>query len=226
MQHVLCSIIQRTKLQRSILKLLRVRDIKWISDISCPLVRINNIIFHNLSTSNCQELYFMKYCILKPAHIIQIWSDDWTRNMEELTDMVDDSVDFATFLDGSHEGMKKEHEACVTAVRADKPGDALPLAGSQLVWIENVNNWLHIPVLYFASFQVTFLAVLAGYWWQGIGRCRILTIQNMWQRYCISISSPIFCTNLFIDGRRIFVKVATSNFYGVFKIWLHSHEPN
>lgn len=55
---------------------------------------------------------------------------DWTRNMDELTDMVDDSVDFATFMDASEESMRKEHVQCVKAVKADKPGDALPLAGN------------------------------------------------------------------------------------------------
>ncbi|XP_039272784.2 vinculin-like [Styela clava] len=55
---------------------------------------------------------------------------DWTRNMDELTDMVDDSVDFATFMDASEESMRREHEACVKAVKLDKPADALPLAGN------------------------------------------------------------------------------------------------
>lgn len=55
---------------------------------------------------------------------------DWTRNMDELTDMVDDSVDFATFMEASEESMRKEHEACVKAVKLDKPADALPLAGN------------------------------------------------------------------------------------------------
>ena len=51
--------------------------------------------------------------------------------MDELTDMVDDSVDFATFMDASEEGMKREHEECVNHVRHNRPAQALPLAGNK-----------------------------------------------------------------------------------------------
>lgn len=55
---------------------------------------------------------------------------DWTRNMDDLTDMVDDSVEFATFMDASEESMKKEHEEVVNHVRNNRPAQALPLAGN------------------------------------------------------------------------------------------------
>lgn len=49
--------------------------------------------------------------------------------MDDLTDMVDDSVEFATFMDASEESMKKEHEEVVSHVQNNRPAQALPLAG-------------------------------------------------------------------------------------------------
>lgn len=50
--------------------------------------------------------------------------------MDELTGMVDDSVDVAAFVKASEEGMRRDHAKCVAAIKMSKPAEALPLAGA------------------------------------------------------------------------------------------------
>ena len=56
--------------------------------------------------------------------------DEWTDNMDELTEQVDNSMDVAKFIKASEEGIRREHEKCVAAMHDNLPTVALPAAGN------------------------------------------------------------------------------------------------
>ena len=56
--------------------------------------------------------------------------DEWTENMDDLTEQVDNSMDVAKFIKASEEGIRREHEKCVTAMHDNLPTVALPAAGN------------------------------------------------------------------------------------------------
>ena len=56
--------------------------------------------------------------------------DEWTDNMDDLTEQVDNSMDVAKFIKASEEGIRREHEKCVAAMHDDLPTVALPAAGN------------------------------------------------------------------------------------------------
>ena len=56
--------------------------------------------------------------------------DEWTENMDDLTEQVDNSMDVAKFIKASEEGIRREHEKCVSAMHKNEPTVALPAAGN------------------------------------------------------------------------------------------------
>jgi len=50
--------------------------------------------------------------------------------MDALTEQVDNSMDIVNFIKASEEGIKREHNKCVAAMRSNKPLVALPAAGA------------------------------------------------------------------------------------------------
>ena len=56
--------------------------------------------------------------------------DEWTDNMDNLTEQVDNSMDVAKFIKASEEGIRREHEKCVSAMHDNLPTVALPAAGN------------------------------------------------------------------------------------------------
>nr|CAB3234304.1 vinculin-like [Phallusia mammillata] len=56
--------------------------------------------------------------------------EEWIETVDDLTEKVDNSVDVSNFVKATEDGIRREHQICVDAMRNNEPLKALPAAGN------------------------------------------------------------------------------------------------
>ncbi|XP_076808148.1 vinculin-like [Clavelina lepadiformis] len=90
---------------------------KKMTDLTPEVINAGRIVLEHPENKMAQEHF-------------QTLKDEWTENMNDLTEMVDNSTDVAKFIKASEDGIRRDHEKCVSSMKADKPLDVLPAAGN------------------------------------------------------------------------------------------------
>ena len=98
------------------------------------LEKVNNV-SHKIAVLTPELINAGKVVLLFPENKqakehLQALSNEWTENVDELTEQVDDAMEVSKFILASEEGIKIESEKCTNAMDEDQPIVALSAAGN------------------------------------------------------------------------------------------------